>query len=232
MANPYLTPTLPETLPDDPMHWADAWLGNATDKAVRRNPNSMTIATVDADGRPSSRVVLCKRFVPDPGYLIFYTNYQSKKAEELANNPRVSVCFHWDSLGRQIRMDGVAVVSPADESDAYFASRHWGSQLGAWGSDQSAGIVSREALIAQIRYRGREMGIPVSDDLQSLTEPFSETIGRPMHWGGYRVWPDSIELWLEGRDRVHDRGRWTRTLDPMDDFSFVCGPWTGTRIQP
>ncbi len=232
MTDPYLSQTLPQPLPDDPMHWADAWLKKASEDEVRRNPNSMTLATVDADGRPSSRVVLCKRFVPDPGYFVFYTNYNSRKGAELDVNPRVSVCFHWDSFGRQVRLDGIAVVSPAEESDAYFASRHWGSQLGAWGSDQSESVVSRDALLDQIRERARDLGVPVSDDLQSLVEPYDETINRPMHWGGYRVWPDSVELWLEGRDRVHDRARWTRTLDRADEHSFVCGPWAGTRLQP
>ncbi len=232
MADPYLTATLPQPLPDDPMHWADAWLSKAIEDPVRRNPNSMTLATVDPEGRPSSRVVLCKRFVPDPGYLVFYTNYNSRKSAELDANPRVSVCFHWDAIGRQVRLDGIAVVSPAEESDAYFQSRYWGSQLGAWGSDQSEHIVSREALLDQIRGRARELGIPVSEDLKDLVEPYSETIARPLHWGGYRIWPDSAELWLEGRDRIHDRARWTRTLDPADEHSFVCGPWAGTRLQP
>ncbi len=232
MANPYLTPTLPAALPDDPMHWADAWLRHATAEAVRRNPNAMTLATVDADGRPSSRVVLCKQFVANPGYIVFFTNYNSRKVSELRSDPRVSLCFHWDSLGRQIRVDGLAVLSPAEESDAYFASRHWGSQLGAWGSDQSAPIESRDVLLRQIRDRGRELGIGVSDDLQSLVEPSERALPRPPHWGGVRVWPDSVELWLEGEDRVHDRAVWTRTLDRQDDRSFRAGRWTGTRIQP
>ena len=76
------------------------------------------------------------------------------------------------------------------------------------------------------------LGVPVGDDLHTLTEPHEETIARPMHWGGYRIWPDCAELWLEGRDRVHDRARWTRTLDQADEYSFVCGPWAGTRLQP
>lgn len=232
MADPYLNQTLPQPLPDDPMHWVEAWLGKAADDAVRRNPNSMTLATVDSEARPSSRIVLCKRFVADPGYLVFYTNYNSRKSAELDSNPRVSVCFHWDSLGRQVRLDGSAVLSPPDESDAYFASRHWGSQVGAWGSDQSESIVSREALLDQIRGRARQLGVPVSDDLQSLVGPWSESLARPLHWGGYRVWPDSVELWIEGRDRIHDRARWTRTLDRRDEHSFVCGPWAGTRLQP
>lgn len=232
MADPYLTKTLPQPLPDDPLHWADAWLKKATEDAVSRNPNSMTLATVDGDGRPSSRIVLCKGFVPDPGYLVFYTNYNSRKATELLENPRVSVCFHWDAIGRQVRLDGVAVIAPAEESDAYFASRHWGSQLGAWGSDQSQSIVSRDALLDQIFSRARDLGVPVSSDLASLTEPVEPSIARPLHWGGYRIWPDSAELWLEGRDRVHDRARWTRSLEPADEHSFVCGPWAGSRLQP
>ena len=91
------------------MHWADAWLKEAIAAEVQRNPSTMMIATVAADGQPSARAVLCKEFVPDPGYLVFHTNYNSRKSQEIAANPRVTTLFHWDALGRQIRIEGIAV---------------------------------------------------------------------------------------------------------------------------
>ena len=104
-----------------------------------------------AYGQPSARVVLCKEFIAlIPGYLVFYTNYKSDKARQIASNDKVALLFHWDSFGRQVRIEGQAVLSPAEESDTYFASRDWGSQLGAWGSDQSSPLESRAALIAQV----------------------------------------------------------------------------------
>ena len=213
------------------MVWAEAWLAEAVKQSVQKNPNAMTLATVDASGQPSARVVLCKKFSADPGYLVFYTNYRSRKAEELDDNPATAACFHWDPLGRQIRLEGISVRSPAEESDAYFASRHWGSQIGAWGSDQSKPIDSRQALINQVSSRARTLGVSVADDLQSV-QGNSPQIHRPTHWGGIRLWPHTIELWIEGADRIHDRARWTRSIEPSGEHDFVVGRWTGTRLQP
>ncbi len=232
MANPYLAPTLPDDLPDDPMTWAEAWLHEAGEQSVQRNPNSMTLVTVADNGQPSARVVLCKTFVADPGYLVFYTNYQSKKVVDVQANCNVAVCFHWDALGRQIRLEGNAVYSPEQESDEYFASRDWGSKIGAWGSDQSAPLDSRQALKAQVRDRARALGVNVSDDLQSLAGDDQPTIARPPHWGGIRIWPFRIELWLEGSDRIHDRAAWTRTLSKKGEHAFEPSAWIGTRLQP
>ena len=232
MTNPYLAQQLPDVLPDNPMHWAAAWLDEATRQSVQRNPNSMTLVTVATDGRPSARVVLCKDLVPDPGYLVFYTNYKSRKVQELRVNPQVAITFHWDALGRQIRVEGTAVLSPAAESDAYFASRNWGSQLGAWGSDQSAPLASRDALFRQLRERAKELGLNVSDDMQSIESIDHPVIPRPAHWGGVRVWASSIELWIEGGERIHDRGHWQRRLELRGEHDFTAAPWQGTRLQP
>lgn len=223
MSDDRLADRLPDELPDDPMHWAEAWLQAATDDQVQRNPNSMTLATVGPDNKPSSRVVLCKSFVADPGFVVLYTNYHSRKCAELAINPNVALVFHWDSLGRQIRIEGIAVISTAAESDAYFATRDRRSQLGAWASDQSQPIASREALLQQVNDRAVELGV---------TEDTSTLIKRPPHWGGIRVWATAIELWFEGRDRIHDRARWTRTLTPESDEAFAATPWVGIRLQP
>jgi pyridoxamine 5'-phosphate oxidase len=223
---------LPETLPDDPMHWADGWLKEAIAGDIQRNPNAMTIVSVGEDDQPSARVVLCKAFVPDPGYLVFYTNYQSRKARELENNPKAAALFHWDALGRQVRIEGLVVRSPDDESDAYFASRGWGSQLGAWGSDQSRPIASKQALVDQIRARGRELGLSLEDGTQTLAQPDPPAISRPPHWGGLRLWATRLELWIEGADRIHDRGVWTRNIVRGKDHQFTVTPWSGGRLQP
>lgn len=214
------TDRLPEALPDNPMRLAKAWLDEATASASRRNPNAMVLSTVDQNLRPSSRVVLCKAWNSEPGYLTFYTNYRSRKADDLRANPRVSLLFHWDSLGRQVRIEGLAFRSPDDESDAYFASRDRGSQLGAWGSDQSQPIASRDALLAQLSERSAQL----ADD--------GATVPRPPHWGGYRVLANSVELWIEGADRVHDRARWTRKLAGEASIDMSATSWSGTRLQP
>lgn len=223
---------LPLPLPADPMAWARAWFDQAAAQSVQRNPNAMTLATVGDNGQPSSRVVLCKSFIEDPGYIVFYTNYHSRKVQEIDNNANVAASMHWDQLGRQIRLEGKAVRSPADESDAYFATRHWGSQIGAWGSDQSRQLASRQALMDQIATRARSMGVQVADDLQSVPDGDRPALERPQHWGGIRLWPHTVELWIEGTDRIHDRACWSRTLQALGDHDFDAGAWSGTRLQP
>lgn len=214
------------------MRWAKAWLDEAMQKEVQRNPNSMAAITVGDDGRPSGRVVLCKEFVADPGYIVFYTNYNSDKARQIESNSNIALLFHWDNFGRQVRMEGVAVRSPAEESDAYFATRDWGSQLGAWGSDQSSPLESRAALVAQVGKRAMKLGVSAAQNLKSIAVDDRPAIPRPPHWGGYRVWPRRIELWIEGTDRIHDRARWVRTLERGDTDQFIPGAWSGTRLQP
>jgi pyridoxamine 5'-phosphate oxidase len=223
---------LPAELPADPMHVAAAWLDEAVRNARVRNPNSMMLATVGRDGQPSVRVVLCKQFVPDPGYIVYYTNYRSRKARELTENPKVAATFHWDGLGLQIRLEGLAVRSPARESDAYFATRDRGSQLGAWGSDQSAVIASREALVAQIRERAVLLGVSPGEPAHREQHAALPPIERPPHWGGVRIWAGAIELWIEGKDRIHDRAAWKRDLVRSDEHSFSVSPWHGVRLQP
>lgn len=222
MNTDYMSERLPKELPEDPMHWAEAWLSAATEQAVQPNPNAMTLATATTTGKASSRIVLCKSFVADPGYLVFYSNYESRKGREIAANSWVSTLFHWDRLGRQIRLDGIAVHSPAAESNDYFASRNRGSQLGAWGSDQSRPIESRDALEQQLAERQAKL---FADGAQS-------EVPRPPHWGGFRIWPSEIELWIDAKDRIHDRARWTREITPVDEHSFDVGPWSGSRLQP
>jgi pyridoxamine 5'-phosphate oxidase len=232
LSKPKTVARLPDELPADPMHWADAWIKEATAGAVQRNPAAMTLVTVDAMSCPSARVVLCKEFVPDPGYLVFHTNYNSRKVQELEKCANVAAVFHWDALGRQIRIEGQALRSPEAESDAYFKTREWGSQLGAWGSDQSDDLESRQALIQQFRERAASLGLSVADDLQSLTSAGQPMIERPPHWGGIRIWASAIELWIEGGDRIHDRGVWQRELSGASEYDFNVTPWIGRRLQP
>lgn len=232
MNKPQIVDRLPDQLPADPMHWADAWIKEATASAIQRNPTSMTLVTVDAASSPSARVVLCKQFVPDPGYLVFHTNYNSRKVKEMEQCANVAAVFHWDALGRQIRIEGQAVRSPEAESDAYFKTREWGSQLSAWGSDQSEELKSRQAMMQQLRERAAGLGLSVSDDLQSLTNTEVPNIDRPAHWGGIRIWASAIELWVEGRDRIHDRGAWKRDLSKASEYEFNVTPWVGRRLQP
>jgi pyridoxamine 5'-phosphate oxidase len=219
---------LPDVLPANPLVVAAEWLEEATRAATQPNPNAMTIATIGQDGQPSARVVLCKDLEPEPGYLDFYTNYRSRKAREIDATGRVAVVFHWDAMSRQVRLEGRIVRVPPDVSDRYFASRPRASQLGAWASDQSEPIDSRAALLSQAMARAAELGI---DDLESAA-PEDVVIPRPPHWGGYRIWPDACELWVEGAGRVHDRARWERRVqrDGAEDFS--ASGWKGTRLQP
>ena len=232
LTDPCTATKLPAELPANPMDWAKAWLDEAVAKAVQRNANSMTVATVDDGGRPTSRVVLCKKFVQDPGYVVFYTNYLSPKARHLESNANIALVFHWDVFGRQVRIEGQAVRSPDAESDAYFATRDWGSQLGAWGSDQSSPLDSRAALIAQVSRRAVKLGVDAAKSFKSIAGAERPVIPRPPHWGGFRVWAGRVELWIEGTDRIHDRARWDRSLERTDDNSFVVGAWSGTRLQP
>lgn len=232
MIDPCSATRLPAELPSDPMRWAKAWLDEAVSKQVQRNPNSMTAITVGDNGQPAGRVVLCKEFVADPGYLVFYTNYKSDKVHHLESNRNIALLFHWDGFGRQVRMEGEAVRSPAEESDEYFASRDWGSQIGAWGSDQSSPLESRAALVAQVGKRAMKLGVKAARNLTSIAVEDRPVIARPPHWGGIRVWPRRIELWIEGSDRIHDRARWERSLSRREDDLFDVGGWSGGRLQP
>ncbi|MDH3534104.1 MAG: pyridoxamine 5'-phosphate oxidase [Gammaproteobacteria bacterium] len=232
MSDLFAVKRLPKELPSDPMTWVEDWLNEAFDKKVQRNPHAMACVTVDEQSRPAARMVLCKQIVANPGYVVFYTNYKSDKARHLSKNPQVALLLHWDALGRQVRIEGEAVRSPAAESDAYFASRDWISQIGAWGSDQSSPLASRQALVAQVRDRAITLGVNAFKSLHEIAGSDRTAIPRPPHWGGFRVWARRVELWIEGRGRIHDRARWERSLERAADDTFATGAWTSTRLQP
>lgn len=213
---------LPEPLPSDPMPIIERWLAEATGKALQPNPNAMVVATTDAAGRPSARVVLCKQLVCSPGYLVFYTNYLSRKGRELTAHPRAAAVLHWDHLHRQVRVEGPILRTPDQDSDTYFGQRPWQSRVGAWASAQSEPIGSRRALLDKVDAATRRFGDPQA----------RPGIPRPPHWGGFQLWAESVELWVEGDARVHDRARWTRSLQSAPGGALTAGAWSATRLQP
>jgi pyridoxamine 5'-phosphate oxidase len=220
------TELLPEPLPSDPLSIVAQWLEMAWKQRLQPNPNAMVLATV-RDGRPSARVVLCKGVVPDPGYVVFYTNYLSRKGRELAGNPRAAAVIHWDHLHRQIRLEGHTVTAPAADSDTYFASRAIQSRIGAWASAQSEPIASRSQLLEAVAAAAKRLGVTDPENPAS-----DASVPRPPHWGGYQLWVDTVELWVEGAARIHDRARWTRTLTVLGEGRFETGAWIATRLQP
>jgi pyridoxamine 5'-phosphate oxidase len=221
---------LPETLPAEPLRLAADWLAEATRRAAQPNPNAMVLATVDEAGQPAARVVLCKQIVPQPGYLTFYTNYRSRKGRELAANPRAAIVMHWDALHRQLRVEGQVVQVTPLESDTYFASRNWRSRLGAWASQQSEPIASRGELLRNVARTALRLALPAPLGDEDAPDP-GLRIARPPYWGGYQLWAASVELWVEGSARIHDRARWTRTLTACAT-GFEAGAWSATRLQP
>jgi len=222
---------LPDALPAEPLQLIADWLAQATREQLQPNPNAMVLATVDARGRPSARVVLCKEIRPDRGYLTFFTNYHSRKGEELAANPYAAVVMHWDALRRQVRLEGPVTQSSAAESDAYFASRAWQSRIGAWASEQSAPVASRAELVAAAERTAQRFGAPSPLADADAAVAATLNIARPAHWGGYHLWVESAELWVEGAGRLHDRARWSRSLSAHSP-GFRGEPWHATRLQP
>ena len=189
----------------DPLQQFERWLREAIAGEVPE-PTAMTLATVAANLRPSTRVVLLKG--NDPRGLVWYTNYDSRKGQELAGNPYAALQFHWVELERLVRIEGVVEKVDAAESDAYFACRPLDSRIGAWASPQSQVISGRAVLVANAaRYAAQFM----------LHPP------RPPHWGGYRLVPDSWQFWQGRKSRLHDRLRYTLQGD---------GAWLRERLAP
>jgi pyridoxamine 5'-phosphate oxidase len=210
-----MPPPLLTQPPEDPVPTAARWLADAA-ALGRRNPNAMALATSDAAGRPSVRMVLLKELAP-AGYAVFYTNYESKKATDLTASGRAAAVLYWHELGRQIRFEGRVVRSPAAESDAYFATRPWRSQLNALTSEQSRPLTD----VALLERRAAEIAAKVVG-----------TLARPATWGGFRLWFEALELWVEGADRFHERVRYERELTPRDADAFLAGAWRWQRLQP
>lgn len=205
---------LPEPLPADPLPLAEAWLAEAA--KVVKTATAMTLATVDPDGHPTARMVICRGFDPKAGWLMFYTDRESAKGRALTARPRAAAVFHWDVFERQIRMEGPVTLSPDADSDRYWNTRPMEARVAATASAQSRPIPSRAAFLEKIEAvtRGAASGIP-----------------RPPRWGGYRIWAERVELWVGQPGRAHDRAVWTRALSPSDD-GFAGGAWRATRLMP
>jgi pyridoxamine 5'-phosphate oxidase len=192
-------------LDPDPIAQFRAWFADAESAGIDL-PEAMTLSTATLGGAPSARTVLLKGV--DAGGLVFYTNYRSRKARELAENPRAALLFHWQALGRQVRIEGAVERISPEESEAYFRTRPLGSRLGAWASPQSEPIESRAILEARLA--------------EVAAEYEGGDVPRPPFWGGYRLEPDSLELWQHRQNRLHDRLRYVRGAEG----------WTVERLAP
>ena len=180
----------------DPFFLFDSWYAEARTTEIN-DSNAMTIATADASGQPSARMVLLKGHGPD-GF-VFYTNQQSRKAGDIGENPKAAILFHWKSLRRQIRIEGSLSSVPDEAADAYFATRGRDSQLGAWASDQSRPLDSRATFEARFA---------------EMTQRFAgQDVPRPPHWSGYRLAPVHFEFWQDQAHRLHERRIFTRCGD-------------------
>lgn len=188
----------------DPMALFQEWMRQA-EVGELNDPNAVALATATADGAPSVRMVLLKGL--DERGFAFYTNAESRKGSELAANPRAAMCFHWKSLRRQVRVEGLVSELPEREADAYFHSRSRGSQLGAVASRQSRPLASRQALEERVRL---------------AEEHNPDEISRPEYWRGYVLWPERIEFWINGAERLHDRFL----------FSRIDRGWLKERLYP
>jgi pyridoxamine 5'-phosphate oxidase len=200
------TPLLEQDLAPTPMDQFGRWF-RATAECGLHEPNAMVVSTSTPDGHPSSRTVLMKHY--DERGFVFYTNYTSRKGAEIGANPYVSLLFPWHAIARQVIVTGTAARVGRDETAAYFRTRPHGSQLGAWASDQSSPIASREALME----RYAELGARYPQD---------EQVPVPPQWGGYRITPGTVEFWQGHENRLHDRLRYVRE----------AGSWRVERLCP
>ena len=189
----------------DPIKQFGKWFDEAM-KAHVPEANAMSVATVGADGKPSSRILLIKEF--DARGFVWFTNYASRKGQDLAANPHAALLFHWVELERQVRIEGRVEKVAAEESDAYYDSRPLLSRLGAIASEQSRPVDSRATM---------------EQRFEKVKEQYGDHPARPAHWGGYRLVPESIEFWQGRSSRMHDRVLYTREAD---------GAWRIQRLQP
>ncbi len=191
---------------DNPFEIAQRWLDEAA-ISEPNDPNAMALSTVDAQGLPNVRMVLLKSI--DPDSFVFFTNYESAKAQEIEHGGKAAFVLHWKSLRRQIRVRGTVTREDGQAADDYYASRSLKSRLGAWASRQSQPLSSRTALMAEVA---------------KVTATHGTSPARPPFWGGYRITPVEIEFWADGAFRLHDRFKWTKNIDNND--------WSVIRLNP
>ena len=182
----------------DPFVLFQTWFDEAVTAEIN-DPDAIALASVNADGMPSVRMVLLRQWSVD-GFL-FFTNYQSRKSGELLATGKAAFCMHWKSLRKQVRVTGQVEKATAAQSDVYFNSRGRGSQIGAWASAQSQPLGSRAELMAQVEVQDKK---------------FPDSVTRPPHWGGFCLVPEEIEFWADGEHRLHDRFRFTRAGSGWD----------------
>src|ERR1041384_7371594 len=204
---PPLTLLTKASVDPNPIRQFERWFRELRAAGVNeQDARSMTLATARKDGQPSARIVLLKSF--DDNGFVFFTNYQSRKGSELADNARACLLFYWAPLWRQVRIEGTVEKVSAAESDEYFHSRPLGSKIGAWASNQSQAVGSRNDL---------------DDRFEEFSLKFSDNVPRPPHWGGYRVKPTVIEFWQGRENRLHDRLVYTQQNE---------GNWRIERLAP
>ena len=182
----------------DPFELFQTWFDEAVTAEIN-DPDAIALASVNADGMPSVRMVLLRQWSEDR--FLFFTNYQSRKSGELLATGKAAFCMHWKSLRKQVRVTGQVGKATAAQSDAYFNSRGRGSQIGAWASAQSQPLGSRAELMAQVEAHDKK---------------FPDAVTRPPHWGGFCLVPEEIEFWADGEHRLHDRFRFTRADSGWD----------------
>lgn len=203
----YRKDQLDETiLPDDPLDLLASWLDQAQTSGIA-DPTAMTLSTVDREGQPSSRIVLLKNILE--GKLIFYTNYRSRKAQQMETNPRIALLFFWSVLERQVKIAGRATPVDPEDSDLYFQSRPFESNVSTWASPQSEVVPDRSYLEKEF------------DKYIKKFSP-SRNVPRPGYWGGYAITPEKIEFWQGGSHRLHDRIEYSRTIKG----------WSRVRLAP
>lgn len=191
---------------DDPFEIARRWLAEAEASEIN-DPNAIALSTVDTDGMPNVRMVLLKEIEADA--FVFYTNYESRKGQEIEAAGKAAFVLHWKSLHRQIRVRGTIVREEGEKADAYYASRSLKSRLGAWASQQSKPLGSRTELMAEVA---------------KLTAKLGPNPSRPPFWGGFRIHPTEIEFWADGAFRLHDRFRWVKRCEKIT--------WEISRLNP
>ena len=192
---------------DDPVELFKVWMDEAK-KSEPNDPNALSLATSSGNNLPSVRMVLLKEF--NQNGFVFYTNLNSQKGNELKENPHAAMCFHWKSLLRQIRIVGKILLVPDKVADEYYSSRAYESRIGAWASNQSQELKTRDQLMKSIEY---------------FKEKFNDEtkLPRPNHWSGWNLSPDSIEFWLDGDNRIHERLKYSKNRS---------GDWTKSLLSP